>query len=119
MPSGVCHGAAWAGAAAGVSVKATCEKSGMRLMRSPVLRQNIVTGGQCRQHVAALVNESLHARRSQRGLSLERPPGEVNVSRPGCLEPRHGCACVLLVDLVRRAQANQWRACVLEGCGKR
>ena len=90
----------------------------MRLMRSPVLRQNIVSGGQCRQYVAAVVNEGLHASRPQLRLVLARPPGEINVARSGRLEPLGGRTRVFLVDLVRGAQAGEWRGRVVKSRGK-
>ncbi len=52
-------------------------------LRSPVLRQNIVSGGQCRQCIAALVNEGLHAGRVPGGFPLAGTAGEKNVFGTG------------------------------------
>src|SRR5579883_2426504 len=117
MPSGVSHGVAAAAACgAGVSAKATCAKFGMRLMRSSDLAAGDLDakGGvgarERRQHIAALVNERLHAGRAQGGLPRAWPAGEEDVPRARRAESARGRGRFLVIYLVARAQADKRRA---------
>src|SRR6185437_270741 len=112
MPSGVSQGAAApAGVAAAVdstSANWTCAKFGMRLMRSPDLfSKNIVRGLECRQGVAALVDERFYPCRPQGGLTATRAAGEIEVPHSRRLERFGRSNCLPLIDAVGRAQAGQ------------
>src|SRR5215831_7060368 len=94
MPSGVSHGAAPGDAEEGASANVTLEKSGIRVIcgaeaSAVVSLKNIVGRIQCRQGIAAFVNEGLHARPAQRVVRAG-PPGEIDVARAAFFK---GCDC--------------------------
>src|SRR5579885_2530531 len=103
MPSGVIHGRTGAGAAAAAaaSIKAICVKSGTRLIYSPELNiKNIVSAFECRQGVAAVMNERLDAGGLQRSSAIAGPPGKVEVAHASGREGLR-CRCpLILIDFV-------------------
>ena len=85
--SGVSHGAAGSAPRSGASAKSICEKSGIWLIRLPDLdTKHIVSVPQCRQGIAALVNERLHAGCFQSRFLFARPSRQIDVPRAGRLE---------------------------------
>src|SRR5580698_2355003 len=119
MPSGVFQGATVGALTGAASAKSTLAKSGIWLIGSPVLVENIVSGAQCRQGIAAGINEALHARCFQRCLKLARPAGKIDVpGARGFQGFRRACRSAF-IGFVCAAETDEQRTGGLERGGMR